>query len=75
MHTLLAWPEFSKCRNSFLCFFRGNLEKATQHFEIAISLAKSEMEMAHLFSLKAAAVAQASLAKKYGIKTPSFGPA
>lgn len=51
---------------------RGNLEKASQHFEIAISLAKSEMEMAHLFSLKAAAVAQANLAKKYGIKTPTL---
>ncbi|XP_077968022.1 mitochondrial import receptor subunit TOM70-like [Styela clava] len=51
---------------------RGNLDKACEHFEIAINLAKSEMEMAHLFSLKAAAVAQGNLAKKYGIKTPNM---
>lgn len=37
---------------------RGNLEHAIELFEKALTFAKSELEMVHLFSLKNAAVAQ-----------------
>ncbi|KAI8514976.1 Mitochondrial import receptor subunit TOM70 [Branchiostoma belcheri] len=47
---------------------RGNLEKAIELFNKAISIAKTEMEIAHLYSLCDAAVAQAEVAKKYGLR-------
>jgi len=50
--------------------FRGNLDKAVEHFNVAIGYAKSELEMAHLFALQAAAVAQGSIARKYGLRPP-----
>ncbi|TRY96459.1 hypothetical protein DNTS_027532 [Danionella cerebrum] len=43
---------------------RGNLDKAIDMFNKAINLAKSEMEMAHLYSLCDAAYAQTEVAKK-----------
>jgi import receptor subunit TOM70 len=46
---------------------RGNLEHAIELFEKALTLAKSELEMVHLFSLKNAAVAQYNVTKKMGI--------
>uniref|UniRef100_H2YR20 Mitochondrial import receptor subunit TOM70 n=1 Tax=Ciona savignyi TaxID=51511 RepID=H2YR20_CIOSA len=49
---------------------RGNLEKACKHFEVSIDYAKSELEMAHLFALQAAAHAQCNIAKKYGLRPP-----
>jgi len=52
---------------------RGNLNKACAHFATAIDFAKSELEMAHLYALKAAAVAQGNIAIKYGLRPP--GPA
>lgn len=54
------------------CFFRGNMEKAIDMFNKAINLAKSEMEMAHLYSLCDAAHAQTEVAKKYGLKPPTL---
>lgn len=45
------------------------------HFEKSIELAKTELELAHLYALQAAAVAQANIATKYGLRppmTPSF---
>ena len=56
-----------------LTYYRGNLNKACAHFATAIDYAKSELEMAHLFALKAAAVAQGNIAIKYGLRPP--GPA
>ncbi|XP_035671947.1 mitochondrial import receptor subunit TOM70-like [Branchiostoma floridae] len=47
---------------------RGNLEKAIELFNKAISIAKTEMEIAHLYSLCDAAVAQSEVAKKYGLR-------
>ncbi|MGH0144588.1 UNVERIFIED_CONTAM: hypothetical protein FKN15_036229 [Acipenser sinensis] len=55
-----------------LCFHRGNLDKAIDMFNKAINLAKSEMEMAHLYSLCDAAYAQTEVAKKYGLKPPTL---
>ncbi|XP_076803678.1 mitochondrial import receptor subunit TOM70-like isoform X2 [Clavelina lepadiformis] len=52
---------------------RGNLEKATKHFAVSIDYAKSELEMAHLFALQAAAIAQGSIAAKYGLRPPMPG--
>uniref|UniRef100_H2YR19 Mitochondrial import receptor subunit TOM70 n=1 Tax=Ciona savignyi TaxID=51511 RepID=H2YR19_CIOSA len=52
---------------------RGNLEKACKHFEVSIDYAKSELEMAHLFALQAAAHAQCNIAKKYGLRPPMPG--
>ncbi|XP_072369588.1 mitochondrial import receptor subunit TOM70 [Scyliorhinus torazame] len=51
---------------------RGNLAKAIEMFSKAINLAKSEMEMAHLYSLCDAAYAQTEVAKKYGLKPPTL---
>ncbi|KAG7463473.1 hypothetical protein MATL_G00177010 [Megalops atlanticus] len=51
---------------------RGNLDKAIDMFNRAINLAKSEMEMAHLYSLCDAAYAQTEVAKKYGLKPPTL---
>jgi len=42
-------------------------------FDTAISLAKTEMEMAHLISLRDAAIAQANVAKTLGIQAPLSG--
>ncbi|KAJ7993573.1 hypothetical protein DPEC_G00273800 [Dallia pectoralis] len=51
---------------------RGNLDKAIDMFNRAINLAKSEMEMAHLYSLCDAANAQTEVARKYGLKPPTL---
>lgn len=56
----------------FIFFFSGNLDKAIDMFNKAINLAKSEMEMAHLYSLCDAAYAQTEVAKKYGLKPPTL---
>lgn len=55
-----------------MCLFRGNLDKAIDMFNKAINLAKSEMEMAHLYSLCDAAYAQTEVARKYGLKPPTL---
>uniref|UniRef100_F6R6J0 Mitochondrial import receptor subunit TOM70 n=1 Tax=Ciona intestinalis TaxID=7719 RepID=F6R6J0_CIOIN len=52
---------------------RGNLEKACKHFAVSIDFAKSELEMAHLYALQAAALAQGNIAKKYGLRPPMPG--
>jgi import receptor subunit TOM70 len=44
---------------------RGNLEHAIELFEKALTFAKSELEMVHLFSLKNAAVAQFNVRFKF----------
>lgn len=46
---------------------RGNLDHAIKLFDQALNLAKSEMEMCHLFSLKDAAIAQNNVTKKLGL--------
>ena len=52
---------------------RGGLDGAITLFNKAISLAKTEVEMAHLFSLLDAAMAQAKVAKNFGIQVPTLG--
>ncbi|XP_063222903.1 mitochondrial import receptor subunit TOM70 [Bacillus rossius redtenbacheri] len=52
---------------------RGNLRRAIELFDKAIPLAKTEMEMSHLFSLRDAAVAQAKVADKMGINISNVG--
>ncbi|KAG7467203.1 hypothetical protein MATL_G00150810 [Megalops atlanticus] len=54
---------------------RGNLDKAIDMFNKAINLAKSEMEMAHLYSLCDAAHAQTAVAKKLRDITVSYSSA
>ena len=44
-------------------YFRGNLDKAQELFTMAVNLAKTEIEMAHLYSLLDAALAQARVTK------------
>jgi len=46
---------------------RGNLVKAIEHFEKAMNLVKSERELAHIITLKAAAEAQIAYAKRLGL--------
>ncbi|KAK3107387.1 hypothetical protein FSP39_013441, partial [Pinctada imbricata] len=50
---------------------RGNMDQAMKHFQKAIQLAKTENEMAHLFSLLEAAQAQLNVAKNLGIPLPN----
>lgn len=50
----------------------GNLERAIELFEKALKLAKSEMELTHIFSLKDAAQAQLNVTKKMGISLQSL---
>ncbi|CAH1796180.1 unnamed protein product, partial [Owenia fusiformis] len=49
---------------------RGHLDRAIELFNKAIRLSKTEIEMAHLFSLLEAAVAQHSVAEKLNVKLP-----
>ncbi|CRK86326.1 CLUMA_CG000014, isoform A [Clunio marinus] len=51
---------------------RGNLERAISLFEKAMKLAKSEMELIHIFSLKDAAQAQLNVTKKMGLSLASL---
>lgn len=52
---------------------RGDMEASVGMFQKAISLSKSESEMAHLFSLLDAAQVQMKVAKKLGIPIPLGG--
>ena len=52
---------------------RGNLERAISLFNRAIKLSKTEVEMAHLFSLLDAAIAQSRVAENFGIQVPNMG--
>ncbi|XP_014681360.1 PREDICTED: mitochondrial import receptor subunit TOM70-like [Priapulus caudatus] len=51
---------------------RSHMENAISLFEKAIWLAKTEVELAHLYSLYEAAKAQQSIARKLGIAMPSL---
>lgn len=46
---------------------RGNLGEAIKLFEKALLLAKSEMELTHIYSLKDAAQAQMNVTKRLGL--------
>ncbi|CAF4847303.1 unnamed protein product [Pieris macdunnoughi] len=46
---------------------RGNLRRSLELFEKAIALAKTELEMTHLFSLKDAAAAQLKVSQRWGL--------
>ena len=77
-YTLLYgwWFDENKDENKdfiFFIFFRGNLTKAVELFNKAISLARTEIELSHLFSLQDAAIAQARVAAKFGISVPAAG--
>lgn len=50
---------------------RGNLSRAIELFDQAIPLAKTEVEIAHLYSLKDAAIAQLRVARNLGVQLPS----
>nr|KAG5706748.1 hypothetical protein BaRGS_007251 [Batillaria attramentaria] len=54
---------------------QGDMEGAVNFFEKAISLSKSESEMAHLYSLLDAAQVQMKVAQKLGIPIPLGGAA
>merc|ERR1711935_425923 len=51
---------------------RGNLKKAIELFNKAIPLANTELEMAHLFGLRDAAMAQITVSNKLGITLPAM---
>ncbi|XP_049282615.1 mitochondrial import receptor subunit TOM70 [Anopheles funestus] len=53
---------------------RGNLAEAVKLFERAIELARTEMTLVHLYSLKDAAVAQLSVAKNMGLSISNIQP-
>ena len=54
----------------FVHLSRGNLDRAIELFNKSISLARTEIEMAHLYSLLDAAIAQSRVAKNFGIPVP-----
>lgn len=47
--------------------FRGNLLVAVELFNKSIELARTEMELTHLFSLRDAAISQLKVTTKLGI--------
>uniref|UniRef100_A0A182Y5V8 Uncharacterized protein n=1 Tax=Anopheles stephensi TaxID=30069 RepID=A0A182Y5V8_ANOST len=53
---------------------RGNLVEAIRLFERAIELARTEITLVHLYSLKDAAVAQLSVAKNMGLSISNIQP-
>lgn len=58
--------------NIYLNFYRGSLDKAIELFNKAINLSRTEDEMAHLYSLLDAAMAQARVAQFLGIQMPTM---
>jgi len=52
---------------------RGNLKRAIELFDKAIPLANTELEMAHLFGLRDAAMAQITVSAKFGMTIPAMG--
>jgi len=60
-----------ECINLFP-FYSGNLDRAINLFDKALRMAKSEMELTHIFSLKDAAQAQLNVTSKMGISLTSF---
>lgn len=52
---------------------RGNLTASVELFDKAIPLANTELEMAHLYGLREAAIAQTTVSKELGIQLPSMG--
>ncbi len=55
-----------------MCFQvqRGNLDEAVSLFNKAIPLANTELEMAHLFGLRDAAMAQKEVTRRLGVTLP-----
>ncbi len=51
---------------------RGELARALELFEKALPLANTELEMAHLFGLRNAAVAQMRVSQQLGVKLPAM---
>jgi len=52
---------------------RGNLKRAIELFDKAIPLANTELEMAHLFGLRDASIAQITVSSKFNITLPPMG--
>lgn len=50
---------------------KGNIEGGIQNFTAALDLAQTELDCAHLFSLRDAAEAQLKASKALGIELPS----
>lgn len=68
----LLWSENHQRFLIFIQNFSGNLDRAISLFEKALKLAKSEMELTHIFSLKDAAQAQLNVTKKMGLSLQSL---
>ena len=54
-------------------FCSGNIENAIDLFNKAIQLAKTEIELTHLYSMLHAAIAQATVAKRFGVDLSALG--
>ena len=52
---------------------RGNLKRAIELFNKAIPLTNTELEMAHLFGLRDAAMAQITVQARLGMELPNLG--
>ena len=52
---------------------RGNLKRAIELFNKAIPLTNTELEMAHLFGLRDAAMAQITVPARLGLELPNLG--
>lgn len=56
------------------CFYRGNIDRALELYEKAVSYARTDLEMAHLFSLYEAAAAQKEVAKELNVPLQNLIP-
>lgn len=70
--TFISILVFKIHMNAYLKFDRGSLDKAIELFNKAINLSRTEDEMAHLYSLLDAAMAQARVAQFLGIQMPTM---
>lgn len=54
--------------------FRGNIDRALELYKKAIDFARTDLEMAHLFSLYEAAAAQKEVAKEFNVPLANLLP-
>lgn len=52
--------------------FRGNLKEAISMFDKAIECAKTEIELAHLYSLRDATIAQQTVFQEMNLSVPNL---
>ncbi len=52
--------------------FRGDIDKALAYFDKAIELARTELELTHLYGLREAAGVQKRIMEELGLEMPTM---